>query len=107
MCHAFLCVCAGDINTINGIPYPEMPLEPKWYRFRLLNAAVSRPYQVKIKDEFGKDVHHLICKIFGADGGYRSEAIPFPPEGLQISNAERYDVACNFQRYRGRRLYLW
>lgn len=39
----------GDINLINGQPWPEMPLEPKWYRFRFLNAAVSRPFMVKFK----------------------------------------------------------
>jgi hypothetical protein len=41
----------GDINLVSGIPFPKMPLEPKWYRFRLLNAAVSRPYLLKIKDD--------------------------------------------------------
>jgi hypothetical protein len=31
--HAVPCCAvgaAGDINLINGVPFPEMPLEPKW-----------------------------------------------------------------------------
>jgi hypothetical protein len=31
----------GDINLVSGIPFPTMNMEPKWLRFRLLNAAVS------------------------------------------------------------------
>lgn len=107
LCVMMCCGATGDINLINGVPFPEMPLEPKWYRFRLLNTAVSRPYLVKIKDEYGRDVHHHICKVFASDGGYRADAIPFPPEGIQMGIAERYEVACNFQSYRGRKLYLW
>lgn len=65
------------------------------------------PLQVKIKDEFGRDVHQQICKVIAADGGYRTESIPFPPEGVQMGIAERYEVACNFAPFAGRRLYLW
>lgn len=70
LCRAELCAVvyavpcrAGDINVINGIPWPEMPMEPKWYRFRFLNAAVSRPWLVKLKDDLGTDVGPQICKV--------------------------------------------
>jgi hypothetical protein len=33
----------GDINTISGKPWPRMKLQPKPYRFRLLNSGISRP----------------------------------------------------------------
>lgn len=84
-----------------------MPLEPKWYRFRFLNVAVARPYLLKFKNEFGRDVGPEICKVIAADGGYRSAPLIFPREGLQLGVAERYEVVCNFEGYAGRQLYIW
>jgi FtsP/CotA-like multicopper oxidase with cupredoxin domain len=95
------------INTVNGVLWPEMPLEPKWYHFRFLNVATSRPFLVKFKNEYGRDVRPEICRVIASDGGYRPDPIAFPPEGLQMGIAERYEVVCNFERYAGRQLYLW
>ena len=39
----------GDINMVNGVPFPVMTLKPKKYRFRILNGAVTRPFLLKIK----------------------------------------------------------
>ena len=97
----------GDINLVSGIPWPKMPLEPKWYRFRLLNAAVSRPYLVKIKDDQLRDVSQDICKVIAADGGYRNTPVQFPTRGLLISVAERYEIVCDFTNFKGKSIYLW
>lgn len=97
----------GDINTINGIPFPQMNLEPKWIRFRLLNAAVSRPFLFKIKDHRLSDVSQRICRVIATDGGFRRTHIAFPIEGLYIGVAERYEIVCNFQNYTQRTVYLW
>ena len=61
----------GDINLISGIPFPLMNLEPKWYRFRFLNAAVSRPYKVKIKNAGLQDISQQICQVIASDAGFR------------------------------------
>ena len=97
----------GDINLVSGIPWPKMPLEPKWYRFRLLNAAVSRPYLIKIKDDQLKDISQDICKVIAADGGYRNTPVSFPTGGLLISVAERYEIVCDFTNFKGKSIYLW
>ncbi len=97
----------GDINLVSGIPFPIMNMEPKWLRFRLLNAAVSRPYLFKIKDHRLNDISQRICRIIAADGGFRRTHIPFPPEGLLIGVAERYEIVCNFAGYAGREVYFW
>jgi FtsP/CotA-like multicopper oxidase with cupredoxin domain len=101
----------GDINMVNGIPFPHMPLEPKWYRFRLLNAAASRPYLVKLKEQINpttfNDIGHLICKIIASDGGFRESPVSFPISGLRIGVAERYDIVCDFSNYAGKTIYLW
>jgi FtsP/CotA-like multicopper oxidase with cupredoxin domain len=97
----------GDINLVNGQPWPEMPLEPKWYRFRFLSAAVSRPWLLKFKSDFGVDIGPDMCRVIAGDGGYRADPIPFPREGLQMGVAERYEVVCNFTPYAGQQMYLW
>jgi bilirubin oxidase len=97
----------GDINLVSGIPFPVMNLEPKWLRFRLLNAAVSRPYLFKIKDSRLNDISQRICRIIATDGGFRRTHIPFPTEGLLIGVAERYEIVCNFSGYANREVYFW
>jgi FtsP/CotA-like multicopper oxidase with cupredoxin domain len=104
----------GDINLVSGVPFPNMPLEGKWYRFRFLNAAVSRPYLLKWKLENGVgsasnvvDVGHLMCYVIATDGGYRTTPVTFPEAGLLIGVAERYEVVCDFSKYGGKTIYLW
>ena len=97
----------GDVNLVSGIPFPKMILEPKWYRFRILNAAVSRPFLLKLKDVTLKDVGPSICKVIAADGGYRNTPAPFPSGGLLMGVAERYEVVCDFTNYKDKSMYLW
>lgn len=97
----------GDINTVNGIPFPQMNFEPKWIRFRILNAAVSRPYLFKIKDHRLNDISQRICRIIASDGGFANSHTAFPVEGLYIGVAERYEIVCNFQNYAQRTVYMW
>ena len=97
----------GDVNLISGIPFPLMPLEAKWYRFRFLNAAVSRPFLVKIKNNTGDDISQTQCKIIAADGGIRNTPVAFPAAGLLIGIAERYEAVCDFSPFKGQTLFLW
>jgi FtsP/CotA-like multicopper oxidase with cupredoxin domain len=97
----------GDINVVNGVPFPVMRLEPKYYRFRVLDSSVSRPYLLKIKTEGGVDVSKDVCHIIASDGGYAPAAVPFPDTGLLIGVAERYEFVCDFRGFRGKTLYFW
>jgi FtsP/CotA-like multicopper oxidase with cupredoxin domain len=97
----------GDINLVSGIPFPTMNMEPKWLRFRFLNAAVSRPYLLKIKDSRLNDISQRICRIIATDGGFRKSHIAFPTEGLLIGVGERFEIVCNFSGYSGRTVYFW
>jgi bilirubin oxidase len=40
-------VCIGDINLVNGRPWPFHKVEPRAYRLAILTAAVSRPFSIK------------------------------------------------------------
>jgi len=97
----------GDINLVSGIPWPNMNLQPKWYRFRFLVASVSRSYIIKIKDASLNDVHQNVCKVIGNDGGYRTNPVAIPLSGLIIGVGERFDVVCDFTSFASQTLYLW
>ena len=36
----------GDVILVNGAPWPVMKVEPRMYRFRFLNASISRGYRL-------------------------------------------------------------
>lgn len=97
----------GDINLVSGIPFPVVNLDPKWYHFRLLNAAVSRPWLLKVKDAVFNDIGQQICKVIASDAGFRKSPITFPSAGLLIGVAERYELVCDFTTLKGQTLYLW
>ena len=40
----------GDVILVNGVPWPVMEVEPRKYRFRILNASVSRSYRWQLHD---------------------------------------------------------
>ncbi len=97
----------GDINTVNGVPYPVMHIEPKWIRFRILVASISRPYNYKIKTEDGVDVSKDICYIVASDGGYHMNPVKFPETGLLHGVAERFEVVCDFSQFQEKTLIFW
>lgn len=97
----------GDINLVSGIPFPNIPIDAKWYRFRLLNSAISRPYLVKIKDMSLNDISQDICWVIAGDGGYKGTPTRFPKQGLLMGVAERYEIVCDFRKLAGQTLFLW
>jgi bilirubin oxidase len=36
----------GDVITVNGVPWPFQQVEPRKYKFRLLDASVSRSFKL-------------------------------------------------------------
>jgi FtsP/CotA-like multicopper oxidase with cupredoxin domain len=87
----------GDINLVNGHPFPVLELTRKWYRFRVLNGSVTRPYLLRLVTPDGDDVSSELCTIIGTDGGYFEKGpTPFPATGLMAGVAERWDMVCDF-----------
>jgi len=80
----------GDVILVNGKPWPLMQVEPFMYRFRLLNASISRSYNLSL--DTGDD---LI--VIGTDGGL----MPAPQRVKSIRHgmAERYEVVIDFSKY--------
>jgi FtsP/CotA-like multicopper oxidase with cupredoxin domain len=97
----------GDINMVNGVPWPVMSVKAKHHRFRVLNSAPSRPYIIQVRDDYGKEVGSQVCHIVGADGGVVPRPIALPSGGLMTDVAYRWDIVCDFSGYSNRTLYLY
>jgi FtsP/CotA-like multicopper oxidase with cupredoxin domain len=80
----------GDVILVNGVPWPAMPVERRKYRFRILNASLSRSYGLQL-DTGGP------MTVIGTDGGL----MPGPQvvSHVKVGMAERYEVVIDFAQY--------
>jgi spore coat protein A len=87
----------GDAVLLNGKIRPFFNVEPRLYRFRLLNAANSRFFQLSLSN------HHVFQQI-GTDQGLLTA--PVPTQHLLLAPAERADVLIDFSALAGEKLHL-
>lgn len=80
----------GDTILVNGQIQPYLTVEPRKYRFRLLNAATSRVFNFTLRD--GASV--VPMSIIGSDGGFRQA--PTDTQNLIIAMADRWEVMIDF-----------
>jgi spore coat protein A len=80
----------GDVITVNGKPWPRMPVERRKYRFRILNASLSRGFRYKLST--GEPM-----TVIATDGGLMSA--PQKVSEIRHGMAERYDIVIDFAKY--------
>jgi FtsP/CotA-like multicopper oxidase with cupredoxin domain len=88
----------GDVILANGKPWPLMQVERRKYRFRFLNASVSRSYELALST--GDPM-----TVIATDGGL----MPHPQQtpSFRFGMAERYEVVIDFANYKiGQRIVL-
>ncbi|MEU7617524.1 multicopper oxidase domain-containing protein [Micromonospora rifamycinica] len=95
----------GPFTTVNGVIWPHLDVDARWYRFRVLNAANGRFFRLDLVDEAGV-VHNDAVRIVGTDAGLLPAPAAVPAGGLTITPAERVDLLVDFSRFRGQRLRL-
>jgi spore coat protein A len=88
---------AGDVILVNGKVWPFLAVEPRKYRFRILNGSNQRFYRVRFDPE-------LPIYQIGTDGGFLSA--PVKLEELLLAPAERADVIVDFSDCKGKHLIL-
>ncbi|MBP6826112.1 MAG: multicopper oxidase domain-containing protein [Saprospiraceae bacterium] len=81
----------GEYIIVNGTAWPKMDVEPRQYRFRLLNGADSRFFYFEFKDNNGNVVPFL---QIGTDDGLLPN--PVPLNNLLMGPGERVEVLINF-----------
>ncbi len=95
----------GDVNVVNGKVWPKMTVEPRRYRFRILNGSNARFYNLKLSDSVPgivpdkakpqpQSAHVPVLWVIGTDGGLLDR--PVATSELLIAPSARYDVIIDF-----------
>ena len=75
----------GDVIHVNGQPWPYLKVEPRKYRFRFLDAAISRSFQLYF-EQATKVGTRINFKVVGSDAGLLLN--PVDTTQLDISMAD-------------------
>jgi FtsP/CotA-like multicopper oxidase with cupredoxin domain len=98
----------GDVIVVNGRSWPYHYVEPRRYRFRLLNGSNARVYDIRVDDTTtipavaGPPIY-----VIGTDGGLLDAPAvtsSTPTNRLIIAPGERYDVIIDFAAFAGKTL---
>jgi FtsP/CotA-like multicopper oxidase with cupredoxin domain len=93
----------GDKFLVNGVIQPFLNVEPRRYRFRLLDTGPSRFYEY-----FLTDLNNLNAQnpywLIGTDGNLLPN--PVQVQSVRIGPAERLDVIIDFRQFAGKTIYL-
>jgi len=92
----------GNAILVNGKLFPYLEVEPRRYRFRVLNASNARFYHLSLVDS--ASTSNVPFHQIGTDQGLLPA--PVPLTRLQISPGERADLVVDFTEHRGAQLVL-
>jgi len=92
----------GDTGLVNGKVMPFLKVEPRKYRFRMLNACNARFLHLTLATADGKT--SLPFFQIGADQGFLPHAVEL--NDMLMGPAERNDVVIDFARQQGKSFIL-
>ncbi len=87
---------------VNGKVWPYLEIEPRKYRFRLLNASNGRIYNLKLSASEGQPVP--TWKQIGTDGGLLET--PVVLSQLIMAPSERAEIIIDFKKLSGKNILL-
>ncbi len=87
----------GESMMVNGRMFPYLDVEPRKYRFRILNAANGRFFHLSLSNT-GK------FQVIGSDQGLLGA--PVALESMMIAPGERVDLVIDFSEHAGERIVL-
>jgi spore coat protein A len=87
----------GDAQLVNGKLAPYLDVEPRLYRFRVVNASNTRTYSLQV--DSGVAIHQI-----GSDQGLLPAPVPIPD--ITLAPAERADVLLDFASAAGKRVVM-
>ncbi|CAO2651913.1 Nn.00g001960.m01.CDS01 [Neocucurbitaria sp. VM-36] len=90
----------GDVIQVNGQPWPFLNVEPRKYRFRLLNGAVSRTFNLSLHLDSNEEA--LDFSVIASDCGLLSH--PVTTKYLAFAMGERYEIVVDFAKHIGRKI---
>jgi spore coat protein A len=81
----------GNVNVVNGTPFPVFEVEQRPYRFRLLNASALDGL-LDLSLSSGE-----VIQVIGSDGGLLPVATPV--KNVPLAPSERVEVVIDFSKY--------
>jgi spore coat protein A len=92
----------GQLPAINGVIYPYLDVEPRVYRFRVLNGSNSRFFGLQLNlAKRATDIPSLVSfQQIGTDGGFLPKAISLTR--ILLGPAERADILVDFSSLSGK-----
>jgi len=87
----------GELNLVNGKIFPFLEVEPRKYRFRVLNAANGRFYRLLLSEG-------AAFQQIGSDQGLLAAPVAMPY--VQLAPGERADVVIDFAGHRAAKILL-
>ncbi|RBI60776.1 laccase [halophilic archaeon] len=94
---------AGDTAVINGAVWPYLEVEPRRYRFRIVNGANHRTFSLQLRNESSQGIPTL--HQFAPDHGFLESVVPIGPAGdldsLVLQPFERGEVIVDFSKHAG------
>jgi spore coat protein A len=87
----------GDVVMMNGKITPYLEVEPRPYRFRMVNGSNSRFYYIALSDDSP-------LQQIGSDQGLLPQ--PVSKQSITVAPAERADVVIDFGRFAGKTVLL-
>ncbi|KAH3913543.1 hypothetical protein HBH56_104400 [Parastagonospora nodorum] len=90
----------GDVIQVNGQPWPHLKVEPRKYRFRLLNGALSRMFTISLQDDLSDS--RLDFDVVASDCGLFAH--PVKANTLAFSMGERYEIIVDFANHKGKNI---
>lgn len=101
----------GDVIVVNGRSWPYLQVEPRRYRFRVINGSNARFYEFHLNDDAGSGAEVRLWQI-GTDGGLLDAPVALndphdaEPTALILAPGERADLIVDFAGLAGRTLLL-
>ncbi|NOT84792.1 MAG: multicopper oxidase domain-containing protein [Methylococcaceae bacterium] len=93
----------GDVMVVNGVAWPYLQVEPRKYRFRLLNGSNARFYKLALSTGVVGDAP-IPFQVIGSEGGFLNA--PATVDTLTMGPAERYDIIVDFAALNGKNITL-
>ncbi|MCM3586739.1 multicopper oxidase [Mesobacillus maritimus] len=87
----------GDTILVNGKVWPYLKVEPRKYRFRLLNASNTRSYTLYLDP--GLPFYQI-----GTDGGLLAKTVKI--NQIEMTPGERIDLILDFTHFKGKTITL-
>jgi spore coat protein A, manganese oxidase len=95
--HPWVPEAFGEAQLVNGKLFPYLEVEPRKYRFRILNGANGRFYRLSLSPAV--EIHQI-----GSDQGLLSA--PVAVSYVQLAPGERADLVIDFAGHQGGQLLL-